>query len=192
EKQTAYLPPEEDEGSREIFGRIKKLNIAPNNKKRPKTTPSYFDSLMSGVNSNSSSRSSFLGRGQSHSLRPTNKVGVNMVRSFVFGREDSNSRSGIQMADDLHTDKKETLLDSVDEQMKMSTSQSKTKTATAGGCNTKKVPDANAGLSLFEILRRSSFGTEKSSSGNSLNCSEMTFDAFKTVRPTAKIEKRVR
>ncbi|CAN6482224.1 unnamed protein product [Victoria cruziana] len=192
ERKTTYLPHVEDENSIEVFGRIKKLNIAPNNKKRPKTTPSFFDSLVVGLNSNTSSKSSFLGRGQSHSLRSTNKVGVSMAKSFIFGRDDSNSRSGIQMADNLNADKKESIPDSVDEQMKVCTSQSKRKTANAGGCNTKKVPDANAGLSLFEILRRSSFSSDKSLSSNNLNCCDMAFDAFKSVRTTAKIEKRTR
>eukprot|EP00268_Persea_americana_P030019 TRINITY_DN29039_c1_g2_i1.p1 TRINITY_DN29039_c1_g2~~TRINITY_DN29039_c1_g2_i1.p1 ORF type:complete len:685 (+),score=207.10 TRINITY_DN29039_c1_g2_i1:100-2154(+) len=56
EKQASLLSPAEDENSREVFGRIKKLNIAPNTKKRAKTTSSFFDTLVLGGKSNSSSK----------------------------------------------------------------------------------------------------------------------------------------
>lgn len=37
EEQVTFLSPAEDESSREVFGRIKKLNIVPEPKKRAKT-----------------------------------------------------------------------------------------------------------------------------------------------------------
>lgn len=40
-KKASLSSPAEDESSREVFGRIKKLNVAPENKKRVKTQSSF-------------------------------------------------------------------------------------------------------------------------------------------------------
>ncbi|GER47945.1 WIP domain protein 5 [Striga asiatica] len=99
EKQTTVVSPAEDESSREVFGLIKKLNIVPDNKKKPKAT-SFFDTVLKGGNSNSSSKSSFLGRVSNHSMSSSHKQGSGAVRSFIFGRDDSNSRSSMSISED--------------------------------------------------------------------------------------------
>lgn len=43
-------------------------------------------------------QSSFLGRGSNHSLPSSQKKASSKVRSFIFGRDDSNSRSSISMS----------------------------------------------------------------------------------------------
>lgn len=45
-------------------------------------------------------QSSFLGRVSSHSLPSSNKQKSSMVRSFIFGRDDSNSRSSVSISED--------------------------------------------------------------------------------------------
>lgn len=45
-------------------------------------------------------QSSFLGRGSKSSLPSSRKHGSSMVRSFVFERDDSSSRSAISMPED--------------------------------------------------------------------------------------------
>ncbi|KAG1368737.1 hypothetical protein COCNU_14G012050 [Cocos nucifera] len=55
-EESSFVPPVGDEHSREVFGLIKKLNIAPNSKKRGKAAISNFNMLMMGGNSNSSSK----------------------------------------------------------------------------------------------------------------------------------------
>ncbi|XP_047327793.1 AT-rich interactive domain-containing protein 4B [Impatiens glandulifera] len=93
EKEVTLLPPIEDENSRDVFGLIKKLNTIGDAKKNVKT--SFFDKLLIGGNSNSSSKTSFLGRASSHSLPAAKKKGTGNARSYIFCRDDSNSRSSI-------------------------------------------------------------------------------------------------
>ncbi|CAA0831570.1 Unknown protein [Striga hermonthica] len=99
EEQTTVVSPAEDENSREVFGLIKKLNIVPDNKKKPKAL-SFFDTVLRGGNSNSSSKSSFLGRVSNHSISSSHKQGSGAVRAFIFGRDDSNSRSSMSISED--------------------------------------------------------------------------------------------
>ncbi|KAM1133318.1 hypothetical protein ACFX19_043290 [Malus domestica] len=93
EMQATFLSPAEDESSREVFGHIKKLNIAPDTKKAK--APSFPNILLAGGDRSISSKSSFLGRGSSHSLPSSNKHGLSTVRSFILVRGDSNSRSSM-------------------------------------------------------------------------------------------------
>ncbi|GJT76852.1 hypothetical protein Tco_1043577 [Tanacetum coccineum] len=100
ENKGKLVSPGDDEDSREVFGLIKKLNTVPEARKKAKTT-SFFDTMLTGGNSNSSSKSSFLSRASSHSLPPSSKQkGSSGVRSFIFGRDDSNSRSSISISED--------------------------------------------------------------------------------------------
>ncbi|KAI3922314.1 hypothetical protein MKX01_006003 [Papaver californicum] len=98
EEDSSLLPPAVDESSREVFGLIRKLNTAPVTKKKGKPS-SIFDAFITGGNSNSLSRSSFLGRASSNSLPPSSKHVSSNFRSFIFGRDDSNSRSGISTSE---------------------------------------------------------------------------------------------
>ncbi|KAL0360698.1 UNVERIFIED_CONTAM: hypothetical protein Sradi_3754300 [Sesamum radiatum] len=99
EEQATIVSPADDESSREVFGLIKKLNIVSDNKRKPKAL-SFFDSVLKGRNSNNSSKSSFLGRATNHPIPSSHKQGSGTFRSFIFGRDDSNSRSSISMSED--------------------------------------------------------------------------------------------
>ncbi|XP_015884621.3 uncharacterized protein LOC107420235 [Ziziphus jujuba] len=83
EERATFLSPAEDESSKEIFGRIKKLNIVPSNTKKAKTFSS-FDMPLTGGNRNISSKSSFLGRGSTRCLPSSKKRGSGTARSFIF------------------------------------------------------------------------------------------------------------
>ncbi|KAL6574299.1 hypothetical protein OROHE_001203 [Orobanche hederae] len=99
EEQPTTVSPADDESSREVFGLIKKLNIIPGNKRKPKTL-SFFESVLNGGNSNNPLKSSFLGRVSNHPIPSSRKQGSGTVRSFIFGREDSNSRCAMSMSED--------------------------------------------------------------------------------------------
>ncbi|ONI32712.1 hypothetical protein PRUPE_1G381400 [Prunus persica] len=91
EEQATFLSPAEDESCREVFGFIKKLNVVPDTKKAK--TPSFSSVPLMGGDRDISSKSSFLGRGSNHSLPSSRKHGLGTVRSIIFGRGGSNSRS---------------------------------------------------------------------------------------------------
>ncbi|TXG52256.1 hypothetical protein EZV62_021425 [Acer yangbiense] len=92
EEQGTFMSPAEDKGSSEVFSLIKKLNIVPDTRKKAKISALSGMRLIGG-NGIVSSKSSFLGRGSNHSLPSSLKHGSSVVRSFIFEREDSNSRS---------------------------------------------------------------------------------------------------
>ncbi|XP_073147338.1 uncharacterized protein [Henckelia pumila] len=58
EEKGTLVSPVDDEDSHEVFSLIKKLDIATGNKKRPKPS-SYFDTILKGGNSNSSSKDEY-------------------------------------------------------------------------------------------------------------------------------------
>ncbi|XP_057516864.1 uncharacterized protein LOC130798036 [Amaranthus tricolor] len=88
------------ETSSEVFARIKKLNVVTEAKKKAKTSSIFNAVLSEGSRSNSSK--SFLLRGRSSSYPGTSnrKQGSKTRRSFIFGRDDSNSRSAMSMPED--------------------------------------------------------------------------------------------
>ncbi|XXG45577.1 hypothetical protein AAC387_Pa02g0626 [Persea americana] len=191
EKQASLLSPAEDENSREVFGRIKKLNIAPNTKKRAKTTSSFFDTLVLGGKSNSSSKSSFVGRVSGSSLPSSHNQASSMVRSFIFGRDDSNSRSS------MSTPEHSSQMDWKENQpvrnapVKLSMSQSK-----STGNNIKNDKKSSSGPSLFEILRGSALsdGHNHNRTQNGIYGSEESqvvkqFAAFASAKRTIKVER---
>ncbi|XP_077216333.1 DNA ligase-like protein isoform X2 [Tasmannia lanceolata] len=192
EEQASFLSPLEDESSREVFGLIKKLNIAPSTKKRPKPTSSYFDTLVTGGNSNSSSKSSFLGRGASNSLPSLHKKGSSTFKSFIFGRDDSNSRSGIstsELSSDMELKENQPTRNV---SAKFSNSQSK-----LFNHNKKIEAGKSSGSSLFEILRHSSMNSDNHVQTEKLNDSYLIgpsqaihqFSAFKSVKKVMKMER---
>ncbi|RWR72349.1 glutamic acid-rich protein [Cinnamomum micranthum f. kanehirae] len=188
ENQASLLSPAEDEISREVFGRIKKLNIAPNTKKRAKTTSSFFDTLVLGGKSNSSSKSSFVGRVSSSSLPSSHKQASSMVRSFIFGRDDSNSRSSMSTPEhSSNMDRKENQ-PVRNAPVKLSMSQSK-----STGNNIKNDKKSSSGPSLFEILRRSALSdghnhnrTQNGSYGSEESQVVKQFAAFVSAKRTTK------
>ncbi|XP_048226481.1 glutamic acid-rich protein isoform X2 [Ricinus communis] len=99
EKQAKFLSPAEDEGCRGIFSRIKKLNGVLDTRRRAKIS-SHFHTLSIGGDKTAPSKSSFLSRRSRNSLPSVHKHGTSTVRSFVFERDDSNSRSAISMSED--------------------------------------------------------------------------------------------
>eukprot|EP01018_Ginkgo_biloba_P037303 Gb_25072 [translate_table: standard] len=155
EEQEVFLAPADDESSREVFGLIKKVNIANSKKKtKPASTSTFLEALGAGGNSNSSSKSSFLGRATSSSLQLSHKQGLSGSRSFIFGRDDSNSRHGISKTErQEEMDQKEND-HSTDDWSKGTSTQSKAKKNEFANKKTNNATDFHAGPSLFEILRR--------------------------------------
>ncbi|XP_042492072.1 uncharacterized protein LOC122071743 [Macadamia integrifolia] len=183
EDQGSFMSPVEDESSREVFGLIKKLNIAPETKKKPKAS-SCFDMLVTGGNRNNSSKSSFLGRMSSNSSSSSNKHGSSTTRSFIFGRDDSNSRSGISSSEvpsDIGLKEKQT----TNKPAKYSSSQSKSSRQ-----NARTVTETVSDSSLFEILRRSSMQSDHFSGNNLVRQTQTVFAAFKSGKKAIKIEGR--
>ncbi|KAF6149752.1 hypothetical protein GIB67_017485 [Kingdonia uniflora] len=182
EEHTSFLSPAEDESSREVFGLIKKLNIAPDTKKKTKQS-SFLEALITGGKSNSSSKSSFLGRVRNTCLTSSaHKQGSRNFRSFVFGRDDSNSRSGISTADTSDTVEKENAPKKYTP-AKFSSSQLKRATQSTTATVTE------TGSSLLEILRRPSDHCRR---GNNIGQTQagLQFAAFKSGKKSVKIETR--
>lgn len=96
EEQLAFMTPAEDESSREVLRLINKVNVG-NLKTKSNPGHSEFRPLGGTHNSSLPSKPSFLGRSVSSSslLPPAHRqVGSGgSSRSFVFGRDDSNSGS---------------------------------------------------------------------------------------------------
>ncbi|OVA04535.1 hypothetical protein BVC80_1715g53 [Macleaya cordata] len=211
EEDSSFLSPAVDESSREVFGLIRKLNIAPDTRKRAKSScralpfnlhlstvycflfslyqiyAAVFDMLITGGNSNSSSKSSFLGRVTSNSLPTSNKHVSSNVRSFIFGRDDSNSRSGVttsEVSSDLGVKEKRATRSA---SAKFSNSQSK--------CSTQStVTETSSSGSLLEVLRRSSsLQSDHHTQNNKMvgkTQSVIQFAAFKSGKKSIKIEGR--
>ncbi|KAK4599717.1 hypothetical protein RGQ29_009664 [Quercus rubra] len=191
-----FLSPAEDESSREVFGLIKKLNIVPDSKKKAKT-PSLFKMPPVGGKSNMLSKSSFLGRGSNHSLPSSQKKASGKVRSFIFGRDDSNSRSSISMSglDDSNSRSSISMSEGSSDAIqrenqpkrpasaKFSNSQTKASTQ-----NTRSVAEMKSGTSLFEILRRSSLQSEQCTRDSMVVQTESVFAAFKLSKKPIKTE----
>ncbi|KAG9440945.1 hypothetical protein H6P81_021110 [Aristolochia fimbriata] len=189
EEAASFLSPVENDSSREVFGLIKKLNIAPENKRRAKTS-SFLETLVKGSNGSSSSKSSFLGRAHSSSLPSARKQGVATVRSFVFGRDDSNSRSGISTsAESADLNRKE-------KQQAKKISAKHSTTSKSFSQEAKKETRTASGPSLFQILRASSVQSSASVYSEKLSSTSVFgqtqadyhFTAFKSSRKTAKVE----
>ncbi|KAJ8466063.1 hypothetical protein OPV22_028615 [Ensete ventricosum] len=92
-EQSTAISLADDGDSREFFGLIKKVNNASEPKMREKTFTCDFDRLLTRGSSNSSSKASFLGRAKGSSIPYSHKQGSTTARAFIFGRDDSNSRS---------------------------------------------------------------------------------------------------
>ncbi|KAG2545034.1 hypothetical protein PVAP13_9KG401365 [Panicum virgatum] len=183
------ISPLEDDSSREVFGLIKKLNIAPQPKKKGKQSTSNHQMLMAGRNS-STLKSSFLGRTASGSLVSSHR---SVHRSYVFCRDDSNSstRSCISTSE-IISDMDQTN-SSQPKKAKFSSSQPK---PVGPPANSKS--DMNSGVSLFEILRRtSSVTSDRLELSSRESCSTITesqavhqFSAFKLSRRFPRVGAR--
>lgn len=139
----------EDESSCDISGLIKKLNTVPDNKKKPKAS-SFFDTVLGDQKKKSSLKSSFLGRVTNH-LPSSHKQSSTIVRSFIFGRDDSNSRSSMSMSEDSSDM-------FVKENLPIRNSTTKFGSFQAKSRSEGKIAAAGTSAAgpLFEILKRSS------------------------------------
>ncbi|PWA46360.1 hypothetical protein CTI12_AA506400 [Artemisia annua] len=188
ENKGKLVSPGDDEDSREVFGLIKKLNTVPEARKKAKTT-SFFDTMLTGGNSNSSSKSSFLSRASSHSV-PTSskKKGSSGVRSFIFGRDDSNSRSSISISEDTSDTITSREVQTKKVATRYSSSQSQARSLTQ---TTKLVTESSSTTSLFEILKQSSMQSNVRKEDHKVELSQSVFAAFKIPKKPVKISGRV-
>ncbi|KAI3946129.1 hypothetical protein MKX01_024885 [Papaver californicum] len=193
EEDSSLLPPAVDESSKEVFGLIRKLNTAPDTKKKAKPS-SIFDAFITGGNSNSSSRCSFLGRASSNSLPASSKHVSSNVRSFIFGRDDSNSRSGISTSEvslDMGELEKRAPRNA---SAKFSGSQTKCNIQSTVVTETSRTGSSSS--SLLEVLRRSSsFQSDHHTHRRDINMVGQTqarfqFAAFKPGKKSLKVEGR--
>ncbi|WOL18121.1 exocyst complex component EXO84C isoform X1 [Canna indica] len=134
--ESTFASVTDDAHSKEVFGLIKKMNVAPESKKQYVLSSSVVIIQ------------SFLGRATS-SIHSSHKQGSTVVRAYIFGRDDSNSRSSISAPENLQD------LDQIENRhkkpsAKYSGSQMKS------SATTKTDAQANSGSSLFQILRQSS------------------------------------
>ncbi|XP_073004963.1 uncharacterized protein [Typha latifolia] len=189
-EDSSFISPLDDEHSREVFGLIKKLNIAPQPKKRGKVATSNFEMLMMGGNSNNT-KSSFIGR-KSNSLASSHKSVTS--RTFIFGRDDSNSKGAISSSDNLSD-----MVQMDNNQPRQASSSNFTSSQLKSApSRTKSQEDVISGSSLFEILRQSSVSFDRKveyKSGSSSHLIRETqtanqFSAFKLGRKISKVEAR--
>ncbi|KAF9688544.1 hypothetical protein SADUNF_Sadunf02G0208000 [Salix dunnii] len=192
EDQATFLSPAEAEGSKEIFGLIKKLNGVPDTRKKAKIL-SYSHMRSITGNRNMSSKSSFVGRGSKSSLPSSQKHGSSMVRSFVFERDDSNSRSAISIPEDSSN-----LILPFDPYIQSENRPRKTVSAKFSGSqirsstqNTQTATEMKSGPSLHEILRCPSLQSTHHNSNIMADQVEAIYDAFKLDRNQRKNEPRV-
>ncbi|KAK2988737.1 hypothetical protein RJ640_021002 [Escallonia rubra] len=201
-EEATLLPPAEDESSREVFGLIKKLNIAPDTKKKAKVSCKlyyrtgsvnfiqlhslihcYQEEIATALPGMALHPSSFLGRVSNNSLPPSNKQGSSRVRSYIFGRDDSNSRSSISIAEDSSDVIPKGSRPTRNVTTKFSSSQAKSSTQVA-----KVVPETAPGTSLFEVLKRSSVQSNTCNPDTRVDLTQSVFAAFKIPKKPTKIE----
>ncbi|KAL5217453.1 hypothetical protein ABZP36_018137 [Zizania latifolia] len=184
-QNSSFISPLEDDSSREVFSLIKKLNIAPQPKKRGKHVTSNHEMAMAGRDSSASSKSSFLGRTSSVSMASSHR---SVYRTYVFGRDDSNSSSLVTSESNADMDQTNS---NQPKKAKFSSSQPKqAATKNAEG-------DASSGVSLIEILRRSSATSDKHEFARQESCGIITesqaahqFAAFKLSRRFSRVGAR--
>ncbi|KAL6636713.1 hypothetical protein ACP70R_024285 [Stipagrostis hirtigluma subsp. patula] len=184
----SFISPLEDDNSREVFGLIKKLNIAPQPKRRGKQSTSNHEMLMAGRTSSTSSKSSFLGRTASGSLASSHR---SVYRSYVFGRDDSNSSSKSCLSASESNSDMDQINSNQPKKAKFTSSQSKpvgTRTDSEGG--------TSSGVSLFQVLRRS-VTSDKQEYSRQESCATITesqavhqFSAFKLSRRFSRVGSR--
>ncbi|KAL2455009.1 hypothetical protein Fot_57994 [Forsythia ovata] len=198
ENQATLVSPADDENSRVVFGLIKKLNTVSDNKKRPKAS-SFFDTSLKGGNSNSSSKtllhlhqneysgrsSSFLGRVSNLHIPSSHKQGSGMVRSFIFGRDDSNSRSSVPVSEDSSDTISRESRPTRNVTAKFSSSQSKFSSRNGDTASEKA-----SSTSLFEILKRPSSQSHVCNQDSMTDLSKSMFASFRIPKKPMKIEGR--
>lgn len=186
ERQPQLLSLASDETSREVFTRIKKLNTVPDPKKKAKA--SYlFDSLLNKDGNNSSSKSSFLRRSSSHPVAPSShRSGPRTGKSFIFGRDDSNSRNSLSLSEDSSGLMSQKETNAKNPSAKFISSQAKR----SNGQTENRSEGVSNSTSLFEILKRSSSLQKGHDAQVNMVDHQAVFAALKPVKKRVKIEGR--
>ncbi|KAK2660506.1 hypothetical protein Ddye_007039 [Dipteronia dyeriana] len=179
EEQGTFISPAEDKGSREVFSLIKKLNIVPDIRKKAKISALSGMRLIGG-NGIVSSKSSFLGRVSNHSLPSSLKHGSSVVRSFIFEREDSNSRSS-----NSEKESSSDLVQRENRQAKTASTKLYHTQIYSSTRNIKAAAETNSGTALLEILKRSKLPS------NHGTC-DSVFSHTESVLATFKLEKTMK
>ncbi|CAL1384278.1 unnamed protein product [Linum trigynum] len=182
ETRSPFVAPAEDESSKDIFSRIKKLNPVPDSKKKPKIT-SHFQSLSIGGNKATKSKSSFLQRGSRNpqqSFQMQGSSSSSISRSFIFERDDSHSRNTVSSDDpseSVHVEPKARRATAKFMNSSQARSSANTQSTQAGS-------QANVGApSLHEILKASRQRTNQGDDAASCHHVESTiYTAFKLDR----------
>ncbi|MED6118425.1 hypothetical protein PIB30_002131 [Stylosanthes scabra] len=180
QERATFLSPSEDESSREVFSLIKKLNIVPDNKRKAKV-PSFFETSLLGQKVNTSSKSSFVGRAANHFMPTTKKHGVAKVRSFIFERDDSSSRSSISISEESS----ETIQRA---SQPAKAASAKFQRSTQKNSATLNSTTQGSSVSLLDILRRSSLHAERFVQNVTVQPKESVFDAFKLAKKPIKAD----
>ncbi|PNY17222.1 hypothetical protein L195_g013960 [Trifolium pratense] len=185
EEKAQFFSPAEDESSRGVFNLIKKLNVVPDTKRKGRT-PSIFEMPHIGQKTNISSKSSFVGRASNQFVPSSKKHGTSKVRSsFIFGRDDSNSRPSLLISEDSS----DTI---VRESQAPKVASAKFQRSTQIKYTTSNSKSQESKVSLLEVLRRSSHQTERCvQNAAGVQQNESVFEAFKLRRKSIKTGDRV-
>ncbi|XP_064951396.1 uncharacterized protein LOC135605342 isoform X1 [Musa acuminata AAA Group] len=154
-EESTFISLADDGDSREFFGLIKKVNNASEPKKREKTITSDFDRLLMRGSNYSSSKASFLGRAKGSSMPYSHKQGSTTARAFIFGRDDSNSRSSLTASENHQN------VDEMEKQHRKPSSAKFNGSQVKSTCTSKTEVDTSSGPSLFSILQQSSISSGK-------------------------------
>ncbi|MCO5587378.1 hypothetical protein L7F22_041327 [Adiantum nelumboides] len=188
DEQGEFMSPADDETSREIFGLINKVNIASLNKKLKHGSVNELRYRSGGnTNSNSSiaSKSSFLRRSVSSTFCSVQRQGSSSgsgTRSFIFGRDDSNSSHSFDQHASLRENKEN--LEPTAGLIKESRHFGQGKDIAIAPANSSAT---RLGPSLFEILRRQSTNMDYSLKKNSFEGNHLVspiLTAFKPIKST--------
>ncbi|KAE8704183.1 Detected protein of unknown function [Hibiscus syriacus] len=190
-QQAGLLPPSKDARSKKLFGYIK-VNNMPETRKKAKTS-SFSNMLFMGKKGNESSKSSFIGRGSNCSIPSSTKQGSGILRSFVFEREDNNSKSTTTMAESSEVNRTENRPKKNGASAKFSNSQIR-----SSAQRRKEEMETSSGVQLLEILTKSSSLQTSECSGSKRSIvghTESIFAAFKlekksvgTKRPNVSVK----
>ncbi|GAB2217641.1 hypothetical protein Droror1_Dr00000844 [Drosera rotundifolia] len=180
EAKDSFVSLSECETSREVFGRIKKLNVLPDAKKKANTCKAFFDTLLTKGGCGDSVKHSFRSRASKNSVSSINKHRSSSARSYIFERDDSSSRSSAAESvetSDNHEHKSKRNFPAKFTSSQGTLSSQRTQIASS---------QTTARSSLFEILRGSSIKTRCCTSDDTISCDA----AFKSVRASVKLQGR--
>ncbi|KAF5739394.1 hypothetical protein HS088_TW12G00599 [Tripterygium wilfordii] len=184
ERKASFLSPADDENSRKVFSLIKKVNV-PDIRKKAKVS-SFLTMPLVGGNKNITSKSSFLGRVSNHSLSSSHKHGSSSVRSFIFERDDSNSRSTMSMLEDSSD-----MVQRENHSAKIASGKSGYSHVKSSTQNTEIATENKSGTSLYEILTRSSTRSSSCIQESKVGQTASVFSAFKLKKELIKQETKV-